>query len=197
MNYLDSIQNGLNAKRKHIEIARKIFLSHPTCVFEGQEEKQFDILNEISEYFKIPITNIQVVGSSKIGESLHKKTKFIPRISDLDIAIIDANLFVYYTELVFSDTRGFKDLTRFSFNVSGVSNSHEYLQYLTKGIFRPDLMPSGNARGEWSTFFGKLSAKHIDMFKSINAGIYLSQRFFEIKQSSTIATYIKLKNGGL
>jgi hypothetical protein len=197
MNYLDSIQSGLDAKKKHIEIARKIFLTHPTSAFKDKEEKQFEVLNEVSDYFKIPITNIQVVGSSKIGQSLHKKTSFTAKSSDLDLAIIDSNLFVYYAELIYSSTKGFTDLSKFTRNKTGISNFHEYSQYLLKGIFRADLMPTGEIRAEWSTFFGKLSAKHSDLFKSINAGIYLSQRFFEIKQTSTIRNYIKLKNGGL
>ena len=197
MNYLESIQSGLDANKKHIEIARKIFLSHPTSAFKDKEEKQFEILNEVSDHFKIPITNIQVVGSSKIGQSLHKKTLFSSQSSDLDLAIIDSNLFVYYTELVYSSTKGFSDLTRFSRNKTGISNHVEYSQYLLKGIFRADLMPTGEIRADWSTFFGKLSAKHSGLFKSINAGIYLSQRFFEIKQTSAIRNYIKLKNGGL
>jgi hypothetical protein len=197
MNYLDSIQSGLEAKKKHIEIARKIFLTHPTNAFRDKEEKQFEILNEVSDYFKIPITNIQVVGSSKIGQSFHKKTVFSSGTSDLDLAIIDSNLFVYYTELIYSVTKGFSDLTKFSRNQNGVSNYVEYSQYLLKGIFRADLMPTAEIRAQWTTFFGKLSAKHTDLFKSINAGIYLSQRFFEIKQTSTIRNYIKLKNGGL
>lgn len=197
MNYLHSIQIGLDARKKHIEIARKIFLSHPTYAFVGHEETQFEILNEISEHFKISISNIQVVGSSKIGESLHKKTRFANKISDLDIAIIDANLFIYHTEHVFSSTKGFSDLTGFSLNRRGISNHTEYKDYVVKGIFRPDLMPSGPERAEWSSFFGKLSSKYSAMFKSINAGIYLSQRFFEVKQSSVIKTYINSKNGGL
>jgi hypothetical protein len=197
MNYLDSIQSGLDAKKKHIEIARKIYLSHPTSAFKDKEEKQFDILNEVRDHFKIPITNIQVVGSSKIGQSLHKKSSFTAKKSDLDLAIIDSNLFVYYTELIYSSTKGFSDLTKFGRNHSGISNFQEYSQYLLKGIFRADLMPSGEVRAEWSTFFGKLSSKHIDLFKSINAGIYLSQLFFEIKQTSTIRNYIKFKKGGL
>lgn len=196
MDYIKSIEIGLNSKRKHTEIARKIFLSHPTSAFEGNEEKQFEILNEISEFFMIPITNVQIVGSSKIGESLHKKKKFDSKTSDLDIAIIDSNLFIYYTEQVFSITRGFKDLTQFPI-YSGTSSFQNYSNYVTKGIFRPDLMPTGSLRADWNSFFGKLSSKHSDLFKSINAGIYLSQIFFEIKQCSTIATYIKIKNGGL
>ena len=197
MNYLDSIQSGLDGRKKHIEIARKIFLSHPTSAFKDKEEKQFEILNEVSDYFKIPITNIQVVGSSKRGQSFHKKTSFTPKSSDLDLAIIDSNLFVYFTELVYSSTKGFTDLSKFSRNKTGISNYDEYTQYLLKGIFRADLMPIGEIRAEWSMFFGKLSSKHNDLFKSINAGIYLSQRFFEIKQTSAIRNYIKLKNGGL
>ncbi|MDR6803136.1 hypothetical protein J2Y45_000406 [Dyadobacter sp. BE34] len=197
MNYLESIQQGLDAQRKHTDIARKIFITHPTSAFIENEEKQFDILDEVSQFFKIPITHVHVVGSSKIGQSLHKKTKFTLGKSDLDIALVDSNLFIYYSEMIYTITRGFNDLSNFSLNKNGVSNFEEYSQYLLKGIFRPDLMPSCKGRADWLSFFGKLSRKHSALFGGINASIYLSQHYFEVKQISTIKNYIKLQNGGL
>jgi hypothetical protein len=65
----------------------------------------------------------------------------------------------------------------------------EYIQYLARGIFRPDLMPAGPDRAAWHNFFGKLSDKHSDVFKSISASVYLSQAVFEQKQRSAIKNY--------
>lgn len=192
MTHLESIEEGLKANRPHNEIVRKIYLTYPTNVLVGNEERQFQILNEISEYFNVPITNIQVVGSSKIGYSFHKRTKFNSLTSDLDIAIIDGNLFQQYTEWVFKNTDGFADRTGFPF-LDGKSTYQQYINYVAKGIFRPDLMPTGKKRLNWLKFFGQLSSKNKDLFKSINAGIYLSQTFFEFKQTSNIKEYILTK----
>ena len=192
MTHLESIDEGLKANRPHTEIVRKIYLTYPTNTLIGNEERQFQILNEISEYFNVPIINIQVVGSSKTGYSFHKRTTFNSLTSDLDIAIIDGNLFQKYTEWVFRATDGFADRTGFTLN-DGNSTYLQYINCIAKGIFRPDLMPTGKKRLNWLKFFGQLSSKNKDLFKSINAGIYLSQTFFEFKQASNIREYILTK----
>lgn len=192
MTHLESIDEGLKANKPHNEIVRKIYLTYPTSVLIGKEERQFQILNEISEYFIVPIMNIQVVGSSKTGYSFHKRTTFNSATSDLDVAIIDSNLFQHYTEWVFKNTSGFTDRTGFPI-LNGKSTYQQYVNAVAKGIFRPDLMPTGKKRLNWSKFFGQLSSKNKDLFKSINAGIYLSQTFFEFKQASNINEYILAK----
>lgn len=194
MDYIQSINIGLSQNRPHTEIVRKVYLTLPTKALIGDEERQFAILNEISEYFNVPIINIQVAGSAKTGRSFHKASIFTAQVSDLDIAIIDSRLFQYYSELVFKVTKGFTDRTKFPFNNGTPTFAYnQYISYISKGIFRPDLMPFGPERAEWRKFFGKLSAKHKDLFKSINAGIYMSQVFFEQKQSSIIKDYISNK----
>jgi len=192
MTHLEAIDEGIRANRPHNEIVRKIYLTYPSSVLIGNEERQFQIFNEISEYFNVPIMNIQVVGSSKTGHSFHKKTTFNPLTSDLDIAIIDANLFQHYTEWVFKTTNGFSNRTGLTSH-DGKSTYSQYTNYVAKGIFRPDLMPTGKKRLNWLKFFGQLSSKNKDLFKSINAGIYLSQTFFEFKQTSNINEYILTK----
>ena len=189
MTHIESIDKGLKEKRPYVEIIRKVYLTYPTMALIGEEEKQFEILHEISEYFNIPINNVHVVGSAKTGKSFHKNTPFVPKTSDLDIAIIDPELFRYYTESAFVTTKGFKDLTAFSAQ-NGKSTFQSYSTYISKGIFRPDLMPSGKMRASWFKFFGNMSYKHKDLFESINAGIYFSQVYFEQKQLSIINDHI-------
>ncbi|WP_312399178.1 hypothetical protein [Chryseobacterium sp.] len=190
MNHIEAINKGLSEKKTHIEIVRKVYLTYPTKAFIDNEEKQYDILDEISQFFGIPINHIQVCGSSKVGRSFHKSSSFTPKVSDLDISIIDTSLFTYYSETVFKVTNGLQNLTKFS-SARG-NNFANYTQYVSKGIFRPDFMPSCPERAAWFKFFNELSLKHKDYFKSINAGIYQSQTFFEYKQVKNIKDYIKL-----
>lgn len=191
MNHKESIDKSLKDKLSHKEIVRKVYLTYPTSALVDKEEKQYEILNEISQYFKIPINHVQVCGSSKLGQSFHKISTFTPKVSDLDIAIIDSNLFLMYSELVFDITNGFQDYTKFT-STKG-NNFSNYTQYIAKGIFRPDYMPTCPQRANWFKFFHCLSLKHNDYFKSINAGIYNSQLFFEYKQTSNIRDYINSK----
>ncbi len=193
MNYTESIEKGLTEKKSHREIVRKIFLSFPTSAFIGNEERQFCVLNEIALYFRVPLNSIQIVGSAKTGRSFHKDSVFTSENSDLDVAIIDSNLFLRYSEFVFNQTKGFRDRSNFPIR-DGRSVYAQYRHYISKGIFRPDLMPSGKKRGNWNRFFGKLSSNNKDLFKSINAGIYLSEMFFEYKQSKIIEDFIETKS---
>lgn len=192
MTHLQGIDEGLKENKRHHEIVRKIYLTYPTAALVNNEEKQFKIFNEISEHFGIPIMSVQVVGSAKTGYSFHQGTIFNAKTSDLDVAIIDPNLFLSYTEWVFKATNGFADRSDFPI-LEGRSTYQQYIGCISKGIFRPDLMPTGRKRLKWLKFFGQLSSKNKDLFKSINAGIYLSQTFFEFKQVSNINDYILKK----
>jgi hypothetical protein len=192
MNHIDSIEIGLKDKKPYNEIVRKVYLAYPTKVLIGDEERQYQILNNISCFFGVPIMSVQVAGSAKTGRSFHKQKAFEPGNSDLDIAVIDPLLFQRYVEAIFTVTKGYSDNTGFSVR-GGKSVSEEYLAYLTKGIFRADLMPTCEERKSWNQFFGQLSKKHGDLFKSINAGIYMSQVFFENKQRSAIKNYVETR----
>lgn len=147
------------------------------------------ILNAIARHFDVPITGIQVVGSAKTGRSFHKKQDFIVGVSDLDVAVIDGKLFAKYAEIVLLGSRGYTDLSKFPLK-DGTSTYEQYIQYLSRGMFRPDLMTVGPERAEWNGFFARLSARFRRFFGSINACIYLSEAFFESKQRSTIKCYL-------
>jgi hypothetical protein len=143
MKHIQAINIGLQSKQPYNEIARKVFLTYPTSVFYGKEEQQFQILNEVASKWGVPIICIQVAGSAKIGESIHKNTLFTPGKSDLDLAIIDGALFTKYLEIGLRLSKGYSDGSVFRAK-AGVSTQSEYLRYLTKGIFRPDLIADCN-----------------------------------------------------
>jgi hypothetical protein len=185
MNHLEAIDSALAAGQPHNEIARKVFLSYPTRVFVGREELQYEILNEVAKFFGVPFTSVQVAGSAKLGYSVFKKTDFVAGSSDLDLAVIDTQLFARYFDLVFNMTDGYSDGSKFPIR-DGKSTEKSYRRYIALGLFRPDLMPTGEARSAWQNFFGQLSTKHHGHFESISAGIYISQSCFEQKQRSAI-----------
>jgi len=189
MDHSDAIKIGLKSGHTHTEIARKVYLGYPTSAFIGNEELEYLIINKISKYFQIPYSNVQVVGSAKLGFSCHKENKFNPATSDLDIAIINKDLFFKYIEIVYEKTNGYGDQSGFPKNEFGVSRYGEYIKYIARGIFRPDLMPSCMKKAEWRTFFTQLSAQHSSYFKSINCGIYSTEFFFESKQKNNISEY--------
>jgi hypothetical protein len=179
--FKEGIKTGLKAGYGIDIISRKIYTTYPTFAFGDDYDVQFEIFNSISTNFNVPITAIQVAGSAKTGFNFIKNTDYLKGSSDLDIAIVDNLLFQKYCEIVLRETYGFRDLSGFS-----EDNAKSYYKYIAKGFFRPDFMPVCEAKKEWENYFNKLSVKYNDLFSNINAGIYFSQTFFELKQSSNI-----------
>jgi len=192
MIYNDGIKIGLHDGLNKNAIARKIYLSYPTFVFKDLYEREFKLFDNICEQFQIPLKAVQVAGSSKTGFSYSKQKEFIKGKSDLDIAIVDQNLFLYYIESVFELTKSFSDLSKFGRTDDGTSHFELYKTSILKGFFRPDLMPRSDIRRDWFNFFNKLSQGYIDLFSNINAGVYLNEYYFITKQSQNIELYKKL-----
>lgn len=130
-------------------IARKMFLLDPTFVFKEDSILGFNILNSISEKFRIPLVCVKVAGSSHTGFSSFQNREFITGESDLDIALVNATLFQHYCEIVYGITNGYKNNTAFK----DTASYQQFLDCLKIGYFRPDLMPSCKNKTEWFTFF--------------------------------------------
>lgn len=176
------------ASSPHRFIARRLFLYDFAQVFKQHEDRGFQILNEICEKFKLPFSAVRVVGSAQTGYSYSKKRDFIAGKSDLDVAIVSSSLFQDYSQQIYWLTTRYSDETKFR-RIDGVSVVQDFRNYLASGQFRPDLMPECSLKTEWFSFFNKLSNKHADLFGNINAGIYLSEGFFELKNSSIVQAY--------
>ena len=183
--YNKGIIKGIEQGLRDEIISRKIFLTYPTYAFLGDYDLEFELYDSISNEFKVPITSIQVVGSGKTGYSYLKSTPFILGDSDLDIAIVDPGLFQRYSEIVMRETSGFQNLSKFS-RTADSNNYTSYKEYISKGIFRPDFIPTCEARKRWFNYFNRLSINYNSIFSDISGGIYFSQVFFEYKQSQNI-----------
>jgi hypothetical protein len=186
------IAGMLALPRSSKEITRRLYLYDATHAFTNDRERGFDILNEICNHLRVPFSTVRVGGSGQLGYSYFKSHDFSPTVSDLDIAIISSNLFEAYSEYAYRVTKRYTDLTKFP-RVRGVSTARAFRDYLSTGFFRPDLMPNCEERDKWFSFFGQLSNKHVAHFTSINAGIYLSERLFELRNATTISEYQKAK----
>ncbi len=185
------IRDDLKNKVSNDDILKKIYFSAPAFAFEDDCSKQYEIINEISNTLDIPYYNIHVTGSAKLGVSLHKKTAFNKVSSDLDVAIIDRNLFVTLSEKIYEETRSFSNMSKFGRDREGVSHGDKYKAYLQKGMIMTKYMPSGITKKNWDSIFRELSTKHHKDFKSISGVVYLSQSFFINKQRSIL----KMVNG--
>lgn len=174
------------------KVTRKIFLLLPTYVFKEDYDLQLDLLTEVSEFLGIPISSIHIVGSAKTGISLVKGTAFSKVNSDIDIAIVDQYLFMKKFEYSFKESRGW-NLGAFTIRGDVEKTKlrrQEFLDYLQKGIFRPEKMPNSKEKADWLNFFGRLTDKYSTHCNKITAWIYASEIFLTSKQQSAVDIHL-------
>jgi hypothetical protein len=171
-------------------IARRLFLYDFPHVFTANQDRGFQILNTICEQFRLPFSAVKIVGSAQTGYSYFSHADFAPAASDLDVAIINAALFQEYSQAIYQMTDCYSNQAGFP-RIDGISTAQRFRYYLGSGQFRPNLMPQCRLKADWFSFFSRLSNEHTDLFGNINAGIYLSEVFFEHKQASIVNEYRK------
>ncbi len=196
---MTTLKNGVDLKistmvansTAHRTIARRLFLYDFSYVFSNDQDRGFIILDAIREHFDVSFSSIKIVGSAQLGYSYTSKRDFSPGESDLDIAIISPNLFQKYSELVFQMTDRYYDLSKFPRDKDSRSMAKSFREYLSSGYFRPDMMPQSPEKSSWFGFFNRLSSQHTVLFNNINAGIHLSECFFEVRNTSVIREHRK------
>ena len=172
-------------------IARKVYFLSPSVAFSDNYDLQLALYDEICEFLKLPISAIRLVGSAHTGFSLVRGTPFDPEKSDLDIAIVDAGMYLQLFEEAFEQTRGWEDTSKFAGNFDALGRKNQFLRYLRKGVIRPDLMPSSPLKAEWTNFFGKLGDKYATFCRGITAGVYARESFMAAKQESAIKMFLE------
>lgn len=182
----DIHKKAIDADAANYKNVKKVFLSYPCNYFFDQPDLEFEIYNKISVEFKIPFSSIRVAGSAQTGYSFINKRPFVEKISDLDIAIIDSRLFQQLLEQCYERSDGFRPDTFPIDEATSRSLRGQFMNYSGRGIIRPDLMPKGPEKQKIWSFFNRLSNEYSERFKSISAGIYLSETIYTLKQRSSL-----------
>jgi len=167
----------------------RLYLSSPTYSFISEDDSTYMILNEISNNFSIPFKHIYVTGSAHIGFSLKTSTEFTSKSSDLDIAIVDSNLFEIILNKISDETMYFS-------NKSVFKNEQMYKSYISniaKGLIHPRYFPFGKTKKTWDTFFYTLTMKHSEKYNKITACLFLSENSFKKKQKNSVS-YFRANN---
>lgn len=173
------------------EMARKLYLSYPTCVFAEIPEVEYAVRDAASRLYSVPLTAIQVTGSAKTGFSLIKETDFDPMKSDLDLAVIDQRFFSFLWEESYIASNGFSaDRFEDPLDEKGEralgAGRLRFLKYVQRGIISPYFMPASQLRAELLRDVARLGADHRKNFKKITVFFYASEFFFHSKQEDSI-----------
>lgn len=160
-------------------------LDDQTCVGIS-DELRADISTVISRKFAVDRDNVRVVGSARLGISIVPKNRSgerLPRYrpfkdsSDIDVAVVDGELFDRMWKQTFLKHIAWQRYYEKS----------EYAQFMFKGWFRPDKLPTGfSERNNWFDFFATMSSGiHLSEMK-INAGLYKSMDFLVAYQRLSV-----------
>lgn len=191
MDHKKLIENGARASLPIRQIARQLYFLAPSFAFVGNYELQLQLYERICGFLDLPLSAIRLVGSGHTGFSLVKNTVFSKDTSDLDVAVVDSNLYLELFELCFEVTDGWRDVSKFpGFGPQQRNTQQRFLKYLNKGIIRPDLMPASPRKADWENFFGRLADDYSKFCNGISAGIYARELFMASKQESAIQTYL-------
>jgi hypothetical protein len=195
VDYRALIEDSAKAHLPTRQIARQLYFLAPSFAFEGNTQLQLDLYEKVCNFLRLPLATIRIVGSGHTGFSLVKDTPFDKSCSDLDIAIVDQQLYLDLFELAFETTNGWRDLSKFSGSpLEQRKKKESFLRYLRKGVIRPDLMPASPRKAAWENFFGKLAYEYSNFCDGITAGVYARESFMAAKQESAINDYLS-KNG--
>lgn len=188
-NYIEIINEYINStdkSEKNLDFYNKLFFTYPSKCLEL--EKISKIISAISKKIKIPYHDIKVIGSSHLGFSLVKpkdqnKVKFFDKqTSDIDIAIINKELFYHIFMLNMKSTSFYTDLVGFI--------DKRDVQYckknMLKGFIRPDKIGDKNYRTKWLRFFEDISQEY-DI--KISAAIYLDEECLHNRLESSFKIY--------
>lgn len=170
-------------------VINKYLLFGVPKIFNDDENRYFELKEEVSAYFKIEPTQVYVVGSAKLGFSIapQKRYKVFGDDSDIDVAIIDEKLFDEYWKYIYEIEKKKGSITS-----KECSQYKLFLEYLFKGWLRPDLFPS-KVKSEWFDFFKNLHGKY---GYKIAAGIYKNNYFFlEYNKNNIDRIRKELENG--
>lgn len=159
-------------------------LSTEPYVHRDFRDHLFDIYDEVSRALHVPARAVMLTGSAFTGRSFAKGRPFAVGESDLDLAVIDRDLFRELLLCSARATKYFRDQTSFlphgSRPASEVYKSFRSYAF-NRGIVRPDLMPDCDARNNLLNVSSDLSNKYIAIFSKISISVYGDEEYFIAK----------------
>lgn len=192
-NYFEKIIDEYLENQDFEGLIKDVFLLYLPSKIE--HKILFKILESIHKEYKIPFRDIKIIGSSHLGFSLCKTSKTNPtelkkfnENSDIDVAIINQDLFYNLFNETITISNRFSDLTKF------YKKEHVQIfkENILKGYIRPDTIPNSELKNKWHRFFKELS---IEINKKISAAVYLNEKTFYFKLKEAIDKYQNIKKG--
>ena len=172
--------------------ARRVFFDEQSVATAEHKAEEFEIKSRIAEHFDTPYRSVVFCGSAHLGFSATKDSDFVPGGSDLDVAIINFELFQYaWTELI-KATRGFSNLTKFPHGQKGLVQADLIRDMMSKrGVIHLHQMPSWETFDHHKDFLLGFSEVYAHLFSTISVSFYINEYAFCWKQSSALQEILR------
>lgn len=163
--------------------AQKYIFHGTPHVFTGREDDYFEFRNRIAQQFRIGFHEVFIVGSAKHGFSYAKGRDSFDFDSDIDVAIVSADLFERFAVIVreyqYSLSSG-----RVTHTQTETRRHVRFLRYFAKGWIRPDMakdiINQHESIDNWDLFFKSISfgKSEVGDYK-VAAGIFKSYDYLQ------------------
>lgn len=187
---IKNFQSALKDERiVEINIVNRYISEGIPFIFQHCEQNYTKLKEKIANYFDIPLKDVFMIGSAKMGFSIApmKLWKEFNDESDIDMVIVSNQLFDSFWE----------ELHNFNISIQTRSERenkiyYSFLEYFFKGWLRPDLFPFDfKGKDGWFNFFRSISYQNVDGRK-VTGAIFKNQSFFNSYHCDNIK---RLKGG--
>jgi hypothetical protein len=172
-------------RESHSQKAERIFLSCTPAVFKNDLKAWSEIKKRIANHLRIPKHSVLACGSAMIGYSFIKERAFDAKTSDLDIAIVNSELFIRCIEETFVSTNSLTDETTFT-RIAGQNSANLYKEALAKGRIYTKHLPQKAFRKNFDHLLRQATQTHAHLFNEITCAIYASEKLFIEKQTKIV-----------
>jgi hypothetical protein len=173
---------------------RKIFYVIDSKCFGGNIDFILELKETLSTYFKVPIKNIEIVGSAKLGLSLSKDRfgKKYDNNSDIDLVLVSSELF----------DEAWHELLKLEYKFHQLSTKErafldDCYGTLHRGFISPEkLPPKTDFHKYWWRIFSNLSNKEIYEYRKIRGRLFKDWWFVEKYYSINLKKISQLQGEG-
>lgn len=183
-----------------LDFCRRMFLHGTPFVFNERESEFYHFRKRIANKFDISFHEVFIVGSAKLGFSPFKR-KIFDFDSDIDVAVVSANLFDNFMERIRSYQMSLRE-ARTTVQSAEIKNYHKFLEYVAIGWIRPDLLPLSfqieELKNDWFDFFKSISNGNSEVGNyKVSAGVFKDYKHLEhytVSSLTGLQKALKLEN---
>ncbi len=170
-----------------IQMLRRVYCDQSSFELPEKHRVEFEIKEKVADYYAIDFNSVLICGSAHLGFSPNKETIFEIGKSDIDIAIVDSNLFQHIWSTVIEETHSFSYQHLFPLGPNR-TNGAKFVQNMIarRGLIHGHLLPKTPLFDTHRELTTELTKSYGTYFSKVSFGFYMNEIAFHLKQLSAI-----------